>query len=434
VADPLETALLARMTVLEDLTLVFDMGLTPACFETQIHQAMFATCLNFWQASARKYAPSLEVLRTEYPQNFDTLPHPDAVDNPAWWLAEKIMNRYAANQVDRIMLDVATRVQEDPQASLMELGNRSLAAANNLVRRDERSDMLDFQARRERYVDRFNNAEPGMTLGIPELDDWTGGVRPGEICAVAGFTKTGKSWFLFNAAVAARRAGYTPLVMSLELGMRDSEDRIDALFSGVSYSRLRNARLRTNEMDQLVAAQEQLAQLGPIYIEKPPRGQRTVAFMASRLRQLEADYLIIDQLSWIDATREYRGDSAQRQKTGDLIFDLRDEIHSSSAGMIPTMLAVQHNRAAAIGSGRGGGARGQLQNFANSSMIEQTVDLALGLYRSDEQRVNGLMGCDIMGARRCDKADFLLRWELDDETAISFQDRVADQLTTTGTS
>lgn len=423
-ADPLESKILSRMTVLDDLTLAHEMGVSPECFETKINQSIFATAIEFWQISSRKFAPTMEVLRAEYPAGAADLPEPALVTEPTWWMAQQIMNRYARNSIDTIALDVISRVNEDPQASLIELGNRCLAASNRIVRRTSRSDMSDYQMRRERYVDRFENTSPGMTLGIPELDDWTGGIKAGELCAVAGFTKTGKTWFLLNAAVAARKAGYTPLVMSLEMDIPDVEDRIDAIFSGVSYSRLHGARLRKEDMDRLTAAQEELTAMGQIHVEQPERGQRTVPYIASRFRQLEADYLIIDQLSWMDAVIEYRGESAQRQKTADLTFDLRDEISRSSAGQISTMLAVQLNRAAAIGGGRGSGARGQLHNFANSSMIEQTVDLAIGLYRSDEQRANGSMGCDIMGARRCDKAEYLLKWELDDETDISYRDRV----------
>lgn len=424
-SDPLELGLLARITVLDDLVAVYEMGLRPEHFEDPINQAVYGTAIEFWRISQMKHAPSEFVYQTEYGSGFtEKLPRNlDGLD-PAWFLAQTLMNRFAKNTVDKIMIGVATDVNLDPQASLMQMASQALEAANSVAPRNARSDMSDFQVRRQRYMSRFDNSDPGMSLGVDELDDHTGGVRPGEICAVAGFTKTGKSWMLFNAAVKARRQGFTPLVMSLEMDVTTAEDRIDALFSGVSYNRLESAKLRMEEMDQLVAGQEALRELGPIFIEQPERGSRTVPYMAARCRQLGADYLIIDQLSWIDSVKQYTGDSAQRVKTSDLIFDLRDEISRSSAGSIATLLAVQHNRSAAQTGGRSGGARGALHTFAHSSMIEQTVDLALGLYRTDEQRIMNLMGIDVMGARRCDKAEFLLSWDLVERTEIGYRDRI----------
>lgn len=424
-SDPLELSTIARLTMAVDLLAVYEQGLRPQHFEDPINQAVFGYSVEFWKTSQMKAAPTLLVLETEFGKGYvDKLPVVHLVEEPAWYLAQTLMNRYARNTVQQIMIDIATNVDVDPQASLSAMASRAMEAAAAVSPRNTRSDMSEVTMRRDRYMDRFNSDVAGMTLGIPELDDLTGGIQPGELCALAGFTKTGKSWALFNAAVAARRQGFTPLIMSLEMGIKTTEDRIDALWSGVSYQRLEASKLRLEEMNRLVAGQDELREAGPIYIEQPQRGERTVSYMASRARQLGADYLIIDQLSWIDSAKEYKGDSSQRLKTADLIFELSDEIKRSSVGQIPCLLAVQLNRQAAIAGGRGGGARGQMQNFAHSSMIEQTVDLALGIYQTDEQRVMSLMGIDIMGARRAGKAELLLDWELIDRTEISFHDRL----------
>jgi hypothetical protein len=143
--------------------------------------------------------------------------------------------------------------------------------------------------------------------------------------------------------------------------------------------------------------------------------------MVSRARQANSGVLIIDQLSFIDAERNYSGDSALRMKHGDLVFELKDEISRETAGKIPCLLAVQLNRQAAAGGGRG-----ELYNFANSSMVEQTVDLALGLWRNSEMRANNAMGLDIMGSRRCDTRSWTLAWHLTDRTEISVREEYID--------
>src|SRR6185312_10063207 len=99
-------------------------------------------------------------------------------------------------------------------------------------------------------------------------------------------------------------------------------------------------------------------------------------------RQLGADYIIIDQLSFIDGDKDYTGDRVLTAKHTDVIFELKDEIGRASAGELPCFLAVQLNRETMRTGGNGG--RGELWNFANASFIEQTVDMALGLWRNDD--------------------------------------------------
>jgi replicative DNA helicase len=263
----------------------------------------------------------------------------------------------------------------------------------------------------------------GMTLGLAELDQHTRGVRPGELAALAAYTKTGKTFMLALATVAARRAGYTPLLMTLEQDIEEMSHRIDALASGVSYTHIEEHRMSAEENRILYEAQDALAGLGPLLVEKPQRGERTVRNMVNRCRQVGADFLLVDQLSWIDADKEYRGERILTQKHGDLVYELKDEINRESVGKIPCALAVQLNRDTV--RERAAGGRGGLHNFAHSSMIEQTCDLALGLWRNVEMRANSTMGLDIMGSRRCDLKSWLLVWLLGSRTEISVREEMA---------
>jgi len=159
--------------------------------------------------------------------------------------------------------------------------------------------------------------------------------------------------------------------------------------------------------------------LGPLYVERPERGERTVALMVNRARQLGADYVIIDQLSFIDGEKDnYRGDRPLTQKHSDIVFALKDEISRESRGSIPCLLAVQFNRDSLN--------EVSLKSFANTSAIEQTVDLALGLSRTADMRANRLMRLDILGARRSDIASYLLRWDLSHQSRISVDEEIHD--------
>ena len=413
-SSSIERKLLSRMTTQDGISRVWDMGLRGEVFDDPIHRFVFQFMVDYWLGTQMTQPPTWVVMEAEYPQ----VPLDHEVEESTEWLVEWLQRRYAGAEVQELLRNAARTSKDDPQGTLDRMWHEAYDAVQATAPRYSRVDVTEtVAARRERYArDVERQARAGVPIGLEELDDHTRGILPGELCAAAAYTKTGKSWLLAHTFTAALRAGLRPIFFTLEMGIPEIEDRVDALWSGVSFQRLSQRELTFEESARLRAAQDEMAALdGGGLIERPQRGERTVKHMVSRARQAAADVLIIDQLSFSDADRAYTGDSALRMKHGDLVFELKDEISRESAGKLPCLLAVQLNRAAAAG---GNGGRGELYNFANSSMVEQTVDLALGLWRNQEMRANNAMGLDIMGARRCDTRSWTLAWHLTDRTDI----------------
>lgn len=410
-----------RMTDIRDLSRIWEMGIRREAFEDPINGYAYQFMVEYWKDAQMRSAPTLAVMEAEYPQ----LQLPETVEETTDWLVEWMKNRYSSRRVQTIVRDVMKLTAQEPVAALDRMWHEAYDASQNNIPRYSRVDMTEtVDARRERYNrDVQEQVMAGVSIGLDELDAHTRGILPGELCAAAAYTKTGKSWLLANAFVAAHRNGLRPLFFSLEMGVPEIEDRIDAIYSGVSYQRLSQRTLTFEELAALRESQDRSAAGEPMMIERPQRGERTVKHMVSRARQAGADFLIIDQLSFIDSERDYTGDSALRMKHGELIFELKDEIARESAGKIPCLLAVQLNRQAAT---QGGGGRGELFNFANSSMVEQTVDLALGLWRNSEMRSNNAMGLDIMGSRRCDTRSWTMAWHLTERTEIRIREEYID--------
>ena len=406
----IEKALVRSLTTSEVIQEVWDMGLRSEVFEDPIQEQKFRFIMDYWLDNSMSLAPTEEVLTEEFGPQEDYEP-----EESVRWLVDKLKSRYITNQTQSLMRRVALDTVDDPQGSLGTLYSESWQIKENVTPRAARKNMAtSIQERRIRYAEKAEQQEQGAPVGIAEVDEFTGGILPGELAIVAGYAKTGKSFFLVNAAVQARRQGYTPYVASLEQSVEEFEDRVDAFASGVGYGKLQRGELTPTEIDRLNASQEQFASYGPFYLESPPRGERTVVSIVNRARQLGANYLIIDQLSWLDTRERYR---ERRDEYKELIYDLKEEIGRATAGTLPCLMAVQFNRQ----SGPKG--RGQMNNIANAADIEQTVDIAYGLYRSDEMRAQSSMVLDIMGSRRTDEESFLLGWHLDRDSSIFFRRR-----------
>ncbi|ASZ74736.1 dsDNA helicase [Mycobacterium phage Phabba] len=391
---------------------LWGMGMRSSVFEDPINRVIFEWVIEYWQNASMQLAPTWVVLEHEFPgQQFE-----HDVEESTEWLVSALQRRYTLNQAQEILLDAGKTLHEDPIATLSKLWRDAHEITERTVPRTSRVDMaenveqriLELEARRE-------IAGAGIPYGLPMIDEHTHGLYAGELCAVAAFTKVGKSWMLCHSAIQAHMAGFKPIVFTLEMSIKEMTHRIDAFASGVGYSHISSGDIPPADRPRLIAAREELRDRGPLLVERPERGERTVKYMVNRARQVGADIIMIDQLSFMDAEGKYQGDQAMRFKHGEIMFDLKDEISRESAGAIPCMLAVQLNRE----SQRGDGGRGQLHNLANSSFIEQTVDVAFGLWRNENMRNNNVMGIDTMGTRRGDRQNWLLGWRLSDRTEIT---------------
>lgn len=413
-----ERKLLSRLTNPEDLQKVHDMGLRAEVFEDPYHKIMFGFMLDYWHRSQREQAPTWIVMESEYP----SIPLDKEVDETTEWCVEFLKKRYKKNRIQDIVRRAIDDMDNDPDETLRGMWAETYEARQTVAPRNVNSDMAaNVQERRERYNNDKDSLDLlGVTFGLAELDDHTRGLFPGELAAVAARTKVGKSWILANAFVSAHKIGLRPIMFTLEMNIQEMEDRIDCLYSGVSYSKFTRRELSVDDIIRLEQAREELAAAGSALLARPERGDRTVRIMTTEARQHGSNYMLVDQLSWIDAEQHYTGDKAMQMKHGDLIADYKQDISSASAGKLPGFIAIQLNRQT---MNRDNAGRGQLENFANSDMIGQTVDIALGLWRNQDMRNSNLMGLDIMGTRRCDAKSWLLNWHLTSRTEI----RIAEE-------
>ena len=424
-----ELKLLSQMTRQDEIKRVYDNGIRAEVFEDPLNQLVFRFMMKYWMDSQMKVAPTWVVMQTEFP----AIALEEETEETTQWLCDWLKRRYVVNRAQDIIRRTAKCLGEEqikddgnPTLALNAMWQEAYEAAQIVRPSSTYGDMATNKAeRRERYArDRDNPDLLGVSFGLAELDEHTRGCRNGEMAAVAAYTKVGKSWLLANAYVSNHKIGRRPILFTLEMHRQEMEDRIDCLYSGVSYSKFMRRELDFDEMDRLMAAQDELERTGIAPLARPERGDRTVKTMFTQARQLEADFVLIDQLSWVDAERTYTGDSAMRMKHGELAFELKEETSRASAGELPTFIAIQLNRAV-MNNDNGG--RGALYNFANSSMIEQTVDIALGLWQNQDMRNSNVMGMDIMGSRRGDRKSWLLNWHLNARTEIRIAEEYQEQ-------
>jgi len=406
----IERQLLSKLIDPHQISVVWDLGLRAEVFEDAPSRYAYQFIVDYWLTSQMKDAPTKFAVETEVPG----LTLADHVEEASWWLAQKLMDRYARNAVQQTVLQVA---EMEPAKALSFMQTSSYEAIETVSSRHSRSDMTDYESRRQRYLRREGGAENGLTLGVAEIDEWTGGVRPGELAVVGAFSKVGKTMMLLNAAARAYERGRSPIVYTLEMPVDEIEDRLDALLSGVSYDRLSRHRLTDKERQRLHETQDRMAESGrPLRIESPDEGDRTVASLCARARYAQCDYVLIDQLGFMEESVSVR---SEKQRLGSILKQLKNEIGNVSRGKLGCFLAHQLNRESLE---RLEGP--MISDFADAAEVERTADLLLALSRNQQERVNRVMKFAILGGRRCDSGQWMLHWDLIDRSHISVLERI----------
>lgn len=387
----------------EEITLCWDAGVRAELFEEPLYQAVFNFTIEYWQNAQRKQAPTPWALAQEFPGYTVT----DDAEETTEYLAASLGKRFTVNAMQNMMRTATATMFKDPHGALKELHAAAYSASEVVAERRTRVNMADtIDERRELYLRGADYPQGlGVTYGLDLIDLFTGGILPGELAVAGAYAKTGKTMLLLNAAVQAVRKGYKPIVFSLELSLADTQTRLDAMFSGVSYNRLSKRHLSQTEMEKLWAAQGELRDLGGLPVERPEEGERTVADLCGRARLLGCNYLIIDQLSHMEPGRKTEG---LKEHHGTIVKQLHNEI-SRTGVELSCLLAAQLRR---------DDEEITLQSFANAAEIEREADILVGISRNQDMRNNHLMRLDILGSRRTDNAAWSLIWELTDSTDI----------------
>lgn len=152
-------------------------------------------------------------------------------------LARVIHAQHARREVWQIgtrLVQVASDPDRDPE-DMLDAARSSLDWAD-----DDRSDGQDIGDVLPDLMDQLERGEaPGIGSGFHDLDDWTGGLRPGELVIVGAGTGVGKTIFAGNIATHLAVRKRLPVWMaSLEMTRLEMTRRAVASIASVHLSRM----------------------------------------------------------------------------------------------------------------------------------------------------------------------------------------------------
>lgn len=133
----------------------------------------------------------------------------------------------------------------------------------------------------------------GIPLGIYPLDKQTGGIKEVDLISFLAKSGVGKTFLLCIIASNLIKAGYKTLFLTKEMSPHQILKRVDAIMSGVSYSRLKDGAL-TNDEESIY--KDYLENIAPKYASKLSIELiiNGVAECAAKIDAYKPDIVLID--------------------------------------------------------------------------------------------------------------------------------------------
>lgn len=113
---------------------------------------------------------------------------------------------------------------------------------------------------------RANQGKLGVPIGIPELDQMSGGMKPGHTTVVAGATGGCKTTLAIHAVKSALAADYGVLLFSLEMDKEEIFDLLLSDFCSINRNKFNNGNFTDYDFEQIAAQLPSMAKL-PLFIE-----------------------------------------------------------------------------------------------------------------------------------------------------------------------
>lgn len=213
-----------------------------------------------------------------------------------------------------------------------------------------------------------------ITTGFPDIDERTGGLRPGELLILAGRPATGKTQM--SLAIAEHNAMQGKKVHYQSLEMMDDQ-MLNRMISrqGVHAGKLRNLHKQDDPnavMEEATQAATRISTL-PIFVDYTSDDLATISAHARRMKRREnTSVLIVDYLQLVG------DDTANgRNRTEEVARISRGLKRLAINLQIPIVALAQLNRELE----RDGNRRPQLSDLREAGSLEQDADFVLFLWR-----------------------------------------------------
>ena len=290
-------------------------------------------------------------------------------------------DRSTWGKLDEIMLDAAR-----DQAAIVPSGRVARFSA------DIEKRILQYE------VEANRGYRPGYQLGIPIIDDVTGGVRGGWLTTTAGFSGLGKTTLGLFGALNVFEADHSALFLSLEMTSAEVMERLDTMITNFPHRDLARRQLAGHDLNRW-------KQMGRIYNQAAGEivvvdklGGCTLDRVHAEIARYRPQVAVIDYVQRMSGTRH---SMSKWEGIEEISNGLKTIAMDTDTSII--MISQDGRDAADQGSTR--------TNMGGSIAVYQAADIYLGLQQTDEMHSLKKMRVKMLKNRHGDRAEVDMSWQ-----------------------
>ncbi|GHU60142.1 replicative DNA helicase [Clostridia bacterium] len=244
---------------------------------------------------------------------------------------------------------------------------------------------------------------PGLTSGMPELDQVILGLKKSDLILIASRPGMGKTSFALNIALHASRASNNTVVFfSLEMPREQLATRLLSSEAMVDSKKLMTGDLNDAQWSKLAMASNVLSRVD-LRIDDNP--SINVNEMKAKCRRVEnLGLIVIDYLQLMRGSKNYDN---RVQEVGEISRSLKIMAKELN---VPVLCLSQLSRANEARQDK----RPMLSDLRESGAIEQDADIVMFLYRDDyynkESEYKNLAECIVAKNRHGETGKIELNW------------------------
>ncbi|EOH4135397.1 replicative DNA helicase [Pseudomonas aeruginosa] len=214
----------------------------------------------------------------------------------------------------------------------------------------------------------------GLSTGIPDLDQYTQGLKSGQMIVIAGRPAMGKTTLAMNiAADVAIKQSRPVLVISLEMTKSQLMDRLIAAVGGIPLQDLKDGSCTHKESTELAAATLKLRDAKIAVSDVPVMTMPRIRSIARRQKHRMGDLglIVIDYLGLVEGEGKGRVDDVTTMSR-------QMKLLAREIGC-PVLPLCQLNRGCESRPDK----RPVLSDLRESGAIEQDADIVMFVYRDE---------------------------------------------------
>jgi replicative DNA helicase len=354
--------------------------------------------------------PSAKVFATEFPNLVFEAP-----DATVQYVVDKLRERYQRNEIEQMLTDVAEVAEKKPAEAMKRLRNATFEIEKNSLSQRNLFQPGDYHIFIRELKDRIQAGfHQGVSIGFPDVDTFTGGVKRGDLAYILARQKRQKTFMTLNAFIHQTLADQAPVFFTLENPAAEIKLRLSCMLSGVPWDLAQKGQLMPQHYRSFDQAWADFDK-HKYFVEQPGMDERTIPILLNKAEKLGAESILISQFKYLKGTKDwYRNETDQH---AEIAIDLKGA--ATRAGQErPFIVEAQFNR--------GGDTMEELEDFDGSKvgltdMIGQACDTLYGLFQNKDMRQNNTLEFGILEARNHDRAAWYIESEYQSRTEIRLQ-------------